>query len=109
MDWLDEFPTMERQELRDMKKAIDLGFRDFSRAYGEGLENFFHIINFRIVTDVAAQQRFVATAPPLYTAPRVSTDAAVTGDTALTLTTNAASTNTACTTAIYGWHFLGFS
>ena len=41
MDWLDEFPTMERQELRDMKKAIDLGFRDFSRAYGEGLENFF--------------------------------------------------------------------
>ena len=41
MDWLDEFPTMERQELRDMKKAIDLGFRDFSRAYGEGLENLF--------------------------------------------------------------------
>ena len=41
MDWLDQFPTMERQDLRDMKKAIDLGFREFSRAYGEGLENFF--------------------------------------------------------------------
>ena len=31
MDWLDEFPTMERQELRALKKAIDLGFREFSR------------------------------------------------------------------------------
>ena len=41
MDWLDEFPTMERQELRDLKKAIDLGFRKFSRAYGESIESFF--------------------------------------------------------------------
>ena len=38
MEWLDEFPTMERQGLRDLKKAIDLGFRDFSRAYGDGIE-----------------------------------------------------------------------
>jgi len=49
MDWLDEFPTMERQELRDMKKAIDLGFRDFSRAYGEGLENFFEPLLYFLV------------------------------------------------------------
>ena len=49
MDWLDEFPTMERQELRDMKKAIDLGFRDFSRAYGEGLENLFEPLLFFLV------------------------------------------------------------
>ena len=49
MDWLDEFPTMERQELRDMKKAIDLGFRDFSRAYGEGLESFFEPLLFFLV------------------------------------------------------------
>ena len=41
MEWLDEFPTMERQGLRDLKKAIDLGFRDFSRAYGDGIEGFF--------------------------------------------------------------------
>jgi len=41
MDWLDEFPTMERQELRDLKKAIDLGFREFSRAYGESIESVF--------------------------------------------------------------------
>ena len=49
MDWLDQFPTMERQDLRDMKKAIDLGFRDFSRAYGEGLENFFEPLLFFLV------------------------------------------------------------
>ena len=49
MDWLDEIPTMERQELRDMKKAIDLGFRNFSRTYGEGLENFFEPLLFFLV------------------------------------------------------------
>ncbi len=32
---------MDRQELRDLKKAIDLGFRDFSRTYGDALESFF--------------------------------------------------------------------
>ena len=41
MEWLDEFPTMGRQDLRDLKKAIDLGFREFSRAYGDGIEAFF--------------------------------------------------------------------
>ncbi len=41
MDFLGEFPAMERQGLRDLKKGIDLAFRDFSRAYGENLENFF--------------------------------------------------------------------
>jgi len=46
VDWLHEFPAMERQGLRDMKKAIDLGFREFSRAYGEGIENFFEPLLF---------------------------------------------------------------
>lgn len=41
MDFLDEFPQMGRQDLRELKKAIDFGFRSFSRAYGEALENFF--------------------------------------------------------------------
>ncbi len=41
MDFLTEFPGMERQDLRDLKKAIDGGFRDFSREFGESLENFF--------------------------------------------------------------------
>jgi len=34
-------PAMDRQDLRDLKKSIDLGFRDFSRAYGDDLEAFF--------------------------------------------------------------------
>ena len=41
MDFLTEFPSMERQDLRDLKKAIDGGFRDFSREFGESLENLF--------------------------------------------------------------------
>jgi len=41
MDFLTKFPSMDRQALRDLKKAIDGGFRDFSREFGESLENFF--------------------------------------------------------------------
>lgn len=41
MDFLTEFPTLGRDGLRDFKKTIDFAFRDFSRAYGESLENFF--------------------------------------------------------------------
>ena len=41
MDFLTVFPSMDRQELRDLKKAIDGGFRDFSREFGEVIENFF--------------------------------------------------------------------
>ena len=41
MDWFYEFPEMERSGLRDFKKSIDFAFRDFSRSYGEGIENFF--------------------------------------------------------------------
>ncbi len=37
----DKPPTMDRQDLRELKKSIDLGFRDFSRAYGDDLETFF--------------------------------------------------------------------
>jgi len=40
LDW-NEFPEMGRQDLRDFKKAIDAGFRTFSREYGETLENIF--------------------------------------------------------------------
>ena len=40
-DFLTEFPEMGRQDLRDLKKGIDAGFRTFSREYGETLENFF--------------------------------------------------------------------
>ena len=42
MDFFSEFPTMEREDLRDFKKFIDLSFKTFARAYGEALESFFH-------------------------------------------------------------------
>ena len=38
----DEFPTMERENLRDFKKFIDLAFRTFARTYGDTIESFFH-------------------------------------------------------------------
>ena len=41
MDFFTEFPEMGRQDLRDFKKGIDASFREFSRTYGEGIENFF--------------------------------------------------------------------
>ena len=41
MELFDKFPTLGDQELRDLKKAIDRGFRDFSRSHGEAIENSF--------------------------------------------------------------------
>ena len=41
MDFLDKFPSMGQDGLREIKKSIDLGFREFSRAYGDSLEAFF--------------------------------------------------------------------
>ena len=49
MEWLEEFPTMGRQDLRDLKKGIDLGFREFSRAYGDGIEGFFEPLLYFLV------------------------------------------------------------
>ena len=40
-EWLTTFPEMGRQDLRDLKKSIDGGFREFSREFGESIENFF--------------------------------------------------------------------
>lgn len=37
-----EPPVMGRKDLRDLKKGIDGSFREFSREYGEGLEDFFY-------------------------------------------------------------------
>jgi len=41
MSWFEKIPTMDRQELRDFKKYIDINFKDFSRTYGDGIEAFF--------------------------------------------------------------------
>lgn len=40
-NWFYEFPEMDKTALRGLKKAIDVGYRDFSRAYGESIETFF--------------------------------------------------------------------
>ena len=44
MDWLDEFPAMDRSSLRDLKKAIDGGFRAWTREHGDTIEAFFEPI-----------------------------------------------------------------
>ncbi len=41
MDWLFSFPHMDDASLRGLKKAIDEGFRGFTRTYGDGLEAAF--------------------------------------------------------------------
>lgn len=37
MDWLTKFPAMDDTRLTALKKTIDLGFREFTRAYGDAL------------------------------------------------------------------------
>lgn len=37
-----EFPEMSRASLRALRVAIDSGFKEFTRAYGDALESFFH-------------------------------------------------------------------
>jgi len=41
MSFLNQIPTMDRDSLRELKKGIDLSFKDFSRAYGDSIESFF--------------------------------------------------------------------
>ena len=39
--WLFEFPALPRDELRALRKSIDDGYREFSRAWGDPIEAFF--------------------------------------------------------------------
>ncbi|PVZ70347.1 ABC transporter permease [Pelagibaculum spongiae] len=39
--WLTEFPQLDRGELRDIRKYLDSGYREFSREYGDSIEAFF--------------------------------------------------------------------
>lgn len=41
MDFFSEFPALSRRDNSALRRFIDNGFRDFSREYGEALENFF--------------------------------------------------------------------
>jgi len=49
MEFLYEFPEMGRTDLRELKKAIDFSFREFSRANGDGIEAFFEPLMFFMV------------------------------------------------------------
>ena len=46
---LAEFPEMGRTDLRDFKRGIDQIFREFSREYGELIENLFHPLRLFLV------------------------------------------------------------
>ena len=41
MEFFNKIPVMDRTALRELKKGIDLSFKEFSRAYGEAIESFF--------------------------------------------------------------------
>src|SRR5436309_6494689 len=41
MAWFQTFPQMTASSLTALKKAIDEGFRQFTRQYGEAIEGFF--------------------------------------------------------------------
>jgi glycine betaine/proline transport system permease protein len=41
VELFDDFPSMGRKDLVDLKKGIDFAFRDFSRDNGEAIEGFF--------------------------------------------------------------------
>ena len=49
MELFDDFPSMGRKDLVDLKKGIDFAFRDFSRENGEAIEGFFDPLMFFMV------------------------------------------------------------
>ena len=50
MEFFTKFPVMERSALAEFRKSIDFAFRDFSRAYGDGIEAFFDPLLFFLVS-----------------------------------------------------------
>ena len=49
MDFLTKFPVMDRKSLMELRKGIDQTFREFSRAYGDGIEAFFDPLLFFLI------------------------------------------------------------
>jgi len=49
MEFLTKFPVMERTSLMELRKGIDHAFREFSRAYGDGIESFFDPLLFFLI------------------------------------------------------------
>lgn len=59
MEWFYEFPNMNDDALRSLKKAIDEGFRAFTRAYGDTIEGFFSPLQHFLI----AAERFTTQTP----------------------------------------------
>ncbi|MCP8897519.1 proline/glycine betaine ABC transporter permease [Shinella daejeonensis] len=59
MDWLTNFPHLNDGALRDLKKAIDEGFRSFTRAYGDSIEALFEPLQFFLIQ----AERFMTRTP----------------------------------------------
>ena len=63
IDLLTEFPSLPRTVLRDFKRGIDTGFKEFSRSYGEAIETFFYpLLKFLVFIE----QLLLATPWPIF-------------------------------------------
>jgi glycine betaine/proline transport system permease protein len=52
MAWYDKFPSMAPEQLSQLRRTIDSGFREFTREYGPALEAFFEPLrDFLIATE----------------------------------------------------------
>ena len=49
MEFLTKFPVMDRKSLMELRKGLDQTFREFSRAYGDGIEAFFDPLLFFLI------------------------------------------------------------
>jgi glycine betaine/proline transport system permease protein len=49
MSWLTEFPAMNTETLRALKKGIDGGFKNFTREYGDVIELIFEPIKYFLI------------------------------------------------------------
>lgn len=63
MNWLTEFPQMDDNRLRDLKKLIDESFRAFTRSYGDTLETLFEPLRLFMVQ----AERFMTQSPWIVT------------------------------------------
>ena len=59
MDWLTQFPHLNDDALRSLKKTIDEGFRAFTRAYGDVIEAMFDPLQ----TFLIWSERFMTNTP----------------------------------------------
>ena len=63
IDLLTEFPALPRTFLRDFKRGIDTGFKEFSRSYGDAIETFFYpLLKFLVFIE----QLLLATPWPIF-------------------------------------------